>query len=132
MTGTSFHEYRLKRQQILQVLRSGVNSGFNVNAFVKAVFLFSTSDRAAKQAEKCKRVVVWKTVNAAVSCQTLRRLQRAILIFGVVLNHDNARTHTDVVTQQFLKKFKRDVSDQPAYSPDLATSDFHLFPELKN
>ncbi|GBN16127.1 hypothetical protein AVEN_176702-1 [Araneus ventricosus] len=24
------------------------------------------------------------------------------------------------------------MSDHPAYSPDLATSDFHLFPELKN
>ncbi|GBL88888.1 hypothetical protein AVEN_158989-1 [Araneus ventricosus] len=37
-----------------------------------------------------------------------------------------------VVTQQLLEQVKWDVSDQPAYSPDLATSDFHLLPELKN
>ncbi|GBN47342.1 hypothetical protein AVEN_187791-1 [Araneus ventricosus] len=35
-----------------------------------------------------------------------------------------------VVTQQLLEQFKWDVSDLPAYSPDFATSDFHLFPEL--
>ncbi|GBN54993.1 hypothetical protein AVEN_215495-1 [Araneus ventricosus] len=79
-----------------------------------------------------QKVGLWKTINAAVSCQTLRRLRRAILISGVVLIHDNALPHNIVVTQQLLEQFKRDVSDHPAYGPDLATSDFHLFPELKN
>ncbi|GBO28448.1 hypothetical protein AVEN_119765-1 [Araneus ventricosus] len=37
-----------------------------------------------------------------------------------------------VVTLQSLDKFKQDVSDHPLYSPDLASSDFHFFPELKN
>ncbi|GBM18834.1 hypothetical protein AVEN_203109-1 [Araneus ventricosus] len=50
---------------------------------------------------------------------------------GVVLIHDNPRPHSNVVTQQILEQFKWDVSDYPAYSPDLATSDFHLFTELK-
>ncbi|GBO31891.1 hypothetical protein AVEN_8729-1 [Araneus ventricosus] len=70
--------------------------------------------------------------NAAVSCQTLRRLLRAILADGVVLIHDNARPHNAVATQQLLEQFKWNVSDHTAYSPDLATSDFHLYPELKN
>ncbi|GBM63761.1 hypothetical protein AVEN_43373-1 [Araneus ventricosus] len=60
------------------------------------------------------------------------KLRRPILTSGVVLIHDNARFHKNVVTQQLLEKFKWDISDHPAYSPDLATSDFHLFPELKN
>ncbi|GBO10529.1 hypothetical protein AVEN_247041-1 [Araneus ventricosus] len=64
--------------------------------------------------------------------QTLQCLQRAILISGVVLIHDNARPHNAVVTQQLLEQFKWDLSVHPAYSPDLMTSDFHLFPELKN
>ncbi|GBN17753.1 hypothetical protein AVEN_236958-1 [Araneus ventricosus] len=51
---------------------------------------------------------------------------------GVVLIHDNAHLHSAVVTQQLLEQFKWDMSDHPAYSPDLETSDFHLFPELKN
>ncbi|GBN38603.1 hypothetical protein AVEN_147028-1 [Araneus ventricosus] len=68
----------------------------------------------------------------AVTCQTLRRLRRAILPSGVVLIHDSSRPHNAVVTQQLLEEFKWDLSDHPAYSPDLATSDFHLFPELEN
>ncbi|GBM11167.1 hypothetical protein AVEN_133904-1 [Araneus ventricosus] len=75
---------------------------------------------------------LWKTINAAVSCQTSRRLRSAILTSGVVLIHDNARLHNAVVTQQLLEQSKWDVSEHPAYSPDLATSDFHFFPELKN
>ncbi|GBN91310.1 hypothetical protein AVEN_181444-1 [Araneus ventricosus] len=40
--------------------------------------------------------------------------------------------HSAVITQQLLEQFKWDVFENPAYRPDLATSDFHLFPELKN
>ncbi|GBL87360.1 hypothetical protein AVEN_118315-1 [Araneus ventricosus] len=71
-------------------------------------------------------------INAAVSCQTLRRQQRAILTSGVVLIHENSSLHNVVVTQNLLEQFKWDVSDRPVYSPDLATSDFHLFPEFRN
>ncbi|GBN54163.1 hypothetical protein AVEN_97691-1 [Araneus ventricosus] len=77
-----------------------------------------------------RKVGLWKKINVAVSCQYLRRLGRAILTFGVVLIHDNARPHSAVLTQQLLKQFKWDVSNHPTYIPDLATSDFHLFPEL--
>ncbi|GBM68052.1 hypothetical protein AVEN_222852-1, partial [Araneus ventricosus] len=58
--------------------------------------------------------------------------RRAILTSGVVLIHDNARPQNAVVTQQLLEQFKWNVSDHLANSPDLVTSDFHLFPELKN
>ncbi|GBM25548.1 hypothetical protein AVEN_272544-1 [Araneus ventricosus] len=78
------------------------------------------------------KVGLCKTSDAAVSCQTLRRLRRAILTSGIVLIHDNDRPHIAVVTQQLLEQFKWEVSDHPAYSPDLATSDFHPFPELKD
>ncbi|GBM89645.1 hypothetical protein AVEN_260664-1 [Araneus ventricosus] len=71
-------------------------------------------------------------INAAVYCRTLRRLRRDILTSGVLLIHDNARPHSTAVTQQLLQQFKWDASDHPVYSPDIATSDFHLFPQLKN
>ncbi|GBL72915.1 hypothetical protein AVEN_211864-1, partial [Araneus ventricosus] len=37
---------------------------------------------------------------------TLRRLRRAILTSGVVLIHNSARPHSDVVTQKLLQQFK--------------------------
>ncbi|GBM63304.1 hypothetical protein AVEN_186124-1 [Araneus ventricosus] len=36
------------------------------------------------------------------------------------------------LVQRVLEKFKWDMSDQTTYSPDLETSDFHLYLELKN
>ncbi|GBN55597.1 hypothetical protein AVEN_214652-1 [Araneus ventricosus] len=72
-----------------------------------------------------EKVCLWKTINADVSCLTLRRLRRAIWTFRIVLIHYNARPHS-------VQQLKCDVSDHPAYSPDLVTSDFHLFPELKD
>ncbi|GBL75874.1 hypothetical protein AVEN_234220-1 [Araneus ventricosus] len=79
-----------------------------------------------------QKVGLWKTINATVSCQTSRLLQRAILTSGFALIHDNARHHSAFVTQQLLKEYKWDVSDHPAYSPDLAMSDFHIFSEQKS
>ncbi|GBM18272.1 hypothetical protein AVEN_147402-1 [Araneus ventricosus] len=53
-----------------------------------------------------QKVRLWKTINAAVTCQTLRQLQRAILTSGVLQIHENARPHNVVVTQQLLEQFK--------------------------
>ncbi|GFV84432.1 histone-lysine N-methyltransferase SETMAR [Trichonephila clavipes] len=80
-----------------------------------------------------------QTINAAVYCETLRKLRRAIqnkhrgfLSKGVVFLHDNARPHTANVTKTLLRGFGWDVFDHPPYSADLAPSDFHLFLHLKS
>ncbi|GFU62633.1 histone-lysine N-methyltransferase SETMAR [Trichonephila clavipes] len=80
-----------------------------------------------------------QTINAAVYCETLRKLRRAIqnkrrgfLSKGVVFLHDNARPHTANVTKTLLRGFGWDVFYHPPYSPDLALSDFHLFLHLKS
>src|SRR5215469_6301242 len=44
-----------------------------------------------------------------------------------LLHHDNAPSHTSVLTQQFLAKYKIAVIPHPPYSPDLAPCDFFLF-----
>ncbi|GBL88681.1 hypothetical protein AVEN_195665-1 [Araneus ventricosus] len=73
---------------------------------------------------------LWKTISAAVFCQTLGR-RRAILTSGVVLIHDNARPHICVLIQQLMEQFKWEASDHLAYSPDLAASDFFTYLKRK-
>ena len=51
---------------------------------------------------------------------------------GVLLLHDNARPHTAIHTLQTLVKLGFIVLEHPAYSPDLAPSDYHLFGPLKD
>jgi histone-lysine N-methyltransferase SETMAR len=48
-----------------------------------------------------------------------------------LLHHDNAPSHTSVLTQQFLAKYKMAGIPHPPYSADLAPCDFFLFPKLK-
>jgi histone-lysine N-methyltransferase SETMAR len=56
-----------------------------------------------------------------------------MLTYGVVL-HDNARPHTAARARALLDHFNWELSDHSSYSPDLASSDYHLFTRtyLKN
>jgi histone-lysine N-methyltransferase SETMAR len=49
-----------------------------------------------------------------------------------LIQHDNARPHTSLRTQEAIAKFGWNVLPYPSYSPDLAPSDFHLFGPLKD
>ena len=79
------------------------------------------------------------TINSARYSETLTdRLKpaiqskcRGLLLKDVVLLHDNARTHNAAHTAESLRKLKFEVMPHPPYSPDLATSDYHLFGPLK-
>jgi len=55
--------------------------------------------------------------------------------FGIrnetLLQHDNARPHTSAATRDVTQCLEFSVLPHPPYSPDLAPSDFHLFPKLK-
>ena len=46
-------------------------------------------------------------------------------------HHDNAPAHSARVTKDLLREFRWEVIPHPPYSPDLAPSDFFLFPKLK-
>jgi histone-lysine N-methyltransferase SETMAR len=48
-----------------------------------------------------------------------------------MLLHDNARPLAAARTQATLQELGWEVFEHPAYSPDLAPSDFQLFPKLK-
>ncbi|GFX33057.1 mariner Mos1 transposase [Trichonephila clavipes] len=79
------------------------------------------------------------TINSERHCQTLRNLRRAgqnkcrgKLTSKILFLHDTARPHAVNCTQGLLNSFKWEVSPYPPYSPNLAPSDFHLFPRMKN
>ena len=48
-----------------------------------------------------------------------------------LLHHDNAPAHSALTIRQFLASRQVSTLDHPPYSPDLAPSDFFLFPKLK-
>ncbi|GFR59078.1 mariner transposase [Elysia marginata] len=74
-------------------------------------------------------------VNSERFISTLRklslRLKRERPIKQAILHHDNARPHTSCQTEEALHKMNFEVLPHPSYSPDLAPSDFYLFPKLK-
>jgi len=50
----------------------------------------------------------------------------------ILLPHDNTRPYTSLNTQEAITKLGRTVLPHSPYSPDLASSDFHLFKALKD
>ena len=48
-----------------------------------------------------------------------------------ILHHNNAPTHTALSVREFLATKQIAVLEHPAYSPDLASNYFFLFPNIK-
>ena len=61
----------------------------------------------------------------------IREKRRGKLTKGVLLQQDNARVHTCKVVMDALERNGYELIPHPAYSPDLAPSDFFLFASLK-
>jgi len=61
----------------------------------------------------------------------VRRKRPEKWVNGFVLHHDNAPCHTSLLVRHFLANKNITVCPQPPYSPDLAPTDFWLFPKVK-
>lgn len=81
-----------------------------------------------------------ETIDSTRYCQQLTQLEAAIKEKrpalanrkGIVFQHDNARPHASMVTQQKLASLGWEILPHPPYSPDIAPSDFYLFQSLQN
>ena len=63
--------------------------------------------------------------------EAIKEKRRGKLSRGVLLLHDNAPVHKSRVAQAQIQQCGSEELAHPAYSPDLAPSDFHLFRVLK-
>jgi len=79
-----------------------------------------------------------QTINAEYYSSLLVRLKdilkekrRGKFTKVVLFLHDNAPAHPALATQNKLAYLGFQCLDHPPYSPDLAPSDYHLFPGLK-
>jgi len=61
----------------------------------------------------------------------LKEKHRRKVTKGVLFLHDNAPAHRALATQKKMAYLGFQCLDHPPYSPDLAPSDYHLFPGLK-
>lgn len=82
-----------------------------------------------------------QTITAERYCQQLQLLseqivqQRPYSGHGrrpIILLHDNARPHTAIMTRNALKELKWEILPHPAYSPDIAPSDYHMFRSMQH
>ena len=60
----------------------------------------------------------------------IREKRRGRLSGGVLLQQDNARVHTCEVAMDSVERDGNESKPHPAYSPDVASSDFFLFANL--
>ena len=80
-----------------------------------------------------------KTVTGAYYVLEVLRKLRAKLVEkgpgklhrGILSHHDNAPAHSSRIARDVLREFRWKLLPHSPYSPDLALSDFFLFPKLK-
>ncbi|MEE4247135.1 MAG: hypothetical protein V2I33_17110 [Kangiellaceae bacterium] len=78
------------------------------------------------------------SINGEYCAQLLEQLREALkssrrgkLTKGVLLLQDNAPPHRSQIAMNSARRCGFELLPHPPYSPDLASSDFHLFPRLK-
>jgi transposase len=79
-----------------------------------------------------------QAINSARYVETGKKLttliarQRSENKGNILLQHDNTRLHTSILTRETTAEFGWTVLPRPSYSPDLAPSYFNLFCSMKD
>ncbi|XP_046562536.1 histone-lysine N-methyltransferase SETMAR-like [Haliotis rubra] len=63
--------------------------------------------------------------------QSIKKKRQGKLRRGVLLHQDNAPVHTSRVSLAAVDECGFEILPHPPYSPDLAPTDYHLFPNVK-
>ena len=63
--------------------------------------------------------------------EKIKSLRRGKLARGVLFHQDNAPAHKSTVAMAAINECGFELLEHPPYSPDLAPSDYYLFPKLK-
>ncbi|GFR89924.1 transposase [Elysia marginata] len=128
------YDLKIKRQSMEYGHKSSPSSRkFKVVASARKVMLTVFWD--SERIDHIQFLKQGNTVNSEWYISTLRklsaRLKRMRHTKHAILHHDNARPHTSRQTEEALHKMNFVVLPHPSYSPELASSDFYLFPKLK-
>ena len=62
----------------------------------------------------------------------IKRRRRGLISTDAILHHDNASAHKSYHVLSTIYNLRYELLRHPPYSPDLAPSDYYLFPLLKN
>ena len=90
--------------------------------------LFREPEAEKIMAFTCKTMLcVWWDLNHALIEKQPEWARRHV---KVILQHDNAPSHTAKVVNNTLKALNWEILSHPPYSTDLAPSDYHLFASM--
>ena len=78
-----------------------------------------------------------KTIDSDIYISCLKKMKKEIeekrgSDSKIRLLHDNAKPHTSKKTKKSIEELRIKIIKHPPYSPDLAPSDYYLFPRLKD
>ena len=63
--------------------------------------------------------------------ESIKKKRPGMITKGVLFHQDNAPAHSSMLAMATIRDCGFQLVPHPPYSPDLAPSDFHLFPNLK-
>ena len=139
MDETWVHHYTPEsKQQSKQWKRSGSPPPKKAKAILSAKKVMASVFWDAKGVIMVDYLQKGATINSDYYCILLRRLREELktkrpgmLTKRVLFHQDNARVHTSSQSMAEIHNCGFELLPHPPYSPDLAPSDFHLFPNLK-
>ena len=95
-----------------------------------AIFFMKSGFNTIIPLENGKTVTAKWYTNECLS-NVLKQVEKHRRLNDLIIHHDNASAHKTTQTMEYLAAQRVKLMGHPAYSPDLSTCDFWLFPKIK-